>query len=157
MHIRSCPPLCCPWTVARQAPLSMEFFRQEYQSRLSFPPPEDLPDPGIKPGSLRSLARADRFFMKPKKSQNTSGTTCMWSCPSVPGACWAKGQSQFSHWAGKGPRFPPLPSGVRCPDVGVGKGGPILLMRGYIATNVSFLESVQQHIIFIKEKKTLIQ
>ena len=35
------------WTVAHQAPLSMEFPRQEYWSGLSFPPPEDLPDPGI--------------------------------------------------------------------------------------------------------------
>ena len=34
-----------PWTVACQAPLSMEFSRQEYWSRLLFPSPEDLPDP----------------------------------------------------------------------------------------------------------------
>ena len=40
-----------PWTVAHQAPLSMEFSRQEYCSGLSFPSPGDLPDPGIKPGS----------------------------------------------------------------------------------------------------------
>ena len=40
-----------PWTVARQAALSMEFSRQEYWSGLPFPPPGDLPDPGIKPGS----------------------------------------------------------------------------------------------------------
>ena len=39
------------WTVARQAPLSMEFFNQEYWSGLPFPTPGDLPDPGIKPGS----------------------------------------------------------------------------------------------------------
>ena len=32
---------------AHHAPLSMEFFRQEYWSRLPFPSPEDLPDPGI--------------------------------------------------------------------------------------------------------------
>ena len=36
-----------PWTVAHQAPLSMEFSRQEYWSGLPFPPPGDLPDPGI--------------------------------------------------------------------------------------------------------------
>ena len=40
-----------PWTVALQAPPSMEFFRQEYWSGLPFPSPGDLPDPGIKPGS----------------------------------------------------------------------------------------------------------
>ena len=40
-----------PWTVAYQAPLSMEFSRQEYWSGLPFPSPGDLPDPGIKPRS----------------------------------------------------------------------------------------------------------
>ena len=40
------------WTVAYQAPLSMEFSRQEYWSGLPFPPPVDLPDPGIEPASL---------------------------------------------------------------------------------------------------------
>ena len=40
-----------PWTVARQAPLSMEFSRQDYWSGLPFPSPGDLPDPGIEPGS----------------------------------------------------------------------------------------------------------
>ena len=50
------------WTVACQAPLSMEFFRQEYWSGLPFPPPGDLPDPGIEPGSLTSPALAGRSF-----------------------------------------------------------------------------------------------
>ena len=40
-----------PWTVAHQATLSMEFFRQEYWSGLPFPSLRDLPDPGIEPGS----------------------------------------------------------------------------------------------------------
>ena len=40
-----------PWTVTHQAPLSMEFSRQEYWSGLSFPSPGDLPNPGIKPAS----------------------------------------------------------------------------------------------------------
>ena len=39
------------WTVAYHAPLSMGFPRQEYWSGLPFPSPEDLPDPGIEPGS----------------------------------------------------------------------------------------------------------
>ena len=38
-----------PWTVARQAPLSTEFSRQEYWSELPLPPPEHLPNPGIEP------------------------------------------------------------------------------------------------------------
>ena len=40
-----------PWTVAYHAPPSMGFSRQEYWSGLPFPSPEDLPNPGIKPGS----------------------------------------------------------------------------------------------------------
>ena len=39
------------WTVARQAPLSMGFSRQEYWSGLLFPSPGDLPNPEIEPGS----------------------------------------------------------------------------------------------------------
>ena len=38
-----------PWTVANQAPRSMKFSRQEYWSRLPFPSPRDLPNPGIEP------------------------------------------------------------------------------------------------------------
>ena len=49
-------------TVARQAPLSMEFSRQEYWSELPCPSPGDLPNPGIEPPSLRSPALADGFF-----------------------------------------------------------------------------------------------
>ena len=57
---------CTVLSVACQAPLSMEFSRQEYWTGLTFPPPEDLPDPGIKPASPVDPALADRFFtMKP--------------------------------------------------------------------------------------------
>ena len=40
-----------PWTIAHQAPLPMDFSRQEYLSGLPFPSPEDLFNPGIEPGS----------------------------------------------------------------------------------------------------------
>ena len=40
-----------PWTIAHQAPLSLEFSRQEYLSMLPFSSPGDLPDPGVEPGS----------------------------------------------------------------------------------------------------------
>ena len=40
-----------PWTAAHQAPLCMEFPRQEYWSGWPFPSPRDLPNPGIKPRS----------------------------------------------------------------------------------------------------------
>ena len=51
-----------PWTVARQAPLSLGFSRQEYWSGLPFPPPGDLPDPGIELVSPMSPASAGGFF-----------------------------------------------------------------------------------------------
>ena len=38
-----------PWTVVRQAPLSMGFSRQEYWSELPFSPPGDLPNKGVEP------------------------------------------------------------------------------------------------------------
>ena len=50
------------WTVARQAPLSMGFSRQEYWSGWPCPSPGDLPSPGIELASLRSPALAGRFF-----------------------------------------------------------------------------------------------
>ena len=49
-----------PWTIAHQAPPSMEFSKQEYWSGLAFPPPGDLPNPGIKPGS--PALRADALI-----------------------------------------------------------------------------------------------
>ena len=44
------------------APLSMEFSRQEHWDGLPFPPPGDLPNPGIEPGSLVTPALAGGFF-----------------------------------------------------------------------------------------------
>ena len=58
----SCPTLGDPWTVARQAPLSMGFSRQEYWSGLPCHPPGDLLDPGIAPRSLISPTLSGRFF-----------------------------------------------------------------------------------------------
>ena len=49
-----CLTLCDPITVTHQGPLSMGFPRQEYCSGLPFPPPRNLPDPGIKSVSLAS-------------------------------------------------------------------------------------------------------
>ena len=43
-----------PWTVAHQARPSMGFSRQEHWSGLLWPPPGDLPDPGVEPMSLTS-------------------------------------------------------------------------------------------------------
>ena len=46
------------WTIARQSALSMGFSRQEDWPGLPWPPPGDLPDPGIKPPSLMLPALA---------------------------------------------------------------------------------------------------
>ena len=51
-----------PWTVGPQAPLSMEFSRQEYWSGLPFLTPRDLPDPRIELASLACPALAGRFL-----------------------------------------------------------------------------------------------
>ena len=58
-HIRLFATL---WTVARQAPLSIGFSRQEFWSGLPCPPPGDLLKPGIEPESFMSPALAGRFF-----------------------------------------------------------------------------------------------
>ena len=51
-----------PWTIARQAPLSVRFSRQEYWSELPFPPPGNPRDPGIIPAAPAAPALAGRFF-----------------------------------------------------------------------------------------------
>ena len=52
--------LATPWTVASQAPLPMGFPREEYWSRLPFPFPGDLPNPGIK--HVSPTWQEDSFF-----------------------------------------------------------------------------------------------
>ena len=56
-----------PWTLAHQAPLSMEFSRQEYLSGLPFPSPGDLLDPGMEPGS--PALQADSLLSEPPGKQ----------------------------------------------------------------------------------------
>ena len=61
------------WTVAHQAPLSTGFSRQEYWNGFPGPPPGDLPNPGMEPASLMSLAFAGGFFT----TNNTWETPCV--------------------------------------------------------------------------------
>ena len=56
------------WTIASQAPLSMEFARQEFWSGLPFPPPGDLADPGIEPRS--PALQADSLPSEPPGKPN---------------------------------------------------------------------------------------
>ena len=58
-----------PWTVARQAPLSLGFPRQEYWSGLPFPSPGDLPDPRME---STSPALAGRLFITESPAKPTS-------------------------------------------------------------------------------------
>ena len=60
LDAKLCPRLMTPWTVDWQAPLSLQFPRQEYWSGLPFPSPGDLPGPEIE---LRSPAlQADIYI-----------------------------------------------------------------------------------------------
>ena len=72
--------LCDPWTVARQAPLSMGFSRQEYYSGLSLPPPGDLPSSslifqGLNPGFSHS-SQMDYLPSKPPGKLLDHETVC---------------------------------------------------------------------------------
>ena len=60
-----------PWTVARQAPLSMGFSRQEYWSGLPCPPPADLPNPGIEPRT--PALQVDSLLSKPPGKPKKTG------------------------------------------------------------------------------------
>ena len=74
-----------PWTVARQAPLSIQFPRREYWSALPCPTPGDLPDPGIKPVSLASPALASGFLTTSttQLARNQRGKAHVLMCGSI--------------------------------------------------------------------------
>ena len=84
-----------PWTVTCQAPLSMGFSRQEYWSGLPFPPPGDLPNPGVELESLGSPALAGWFCTTSATwetrwvcngSHGNSAASCVCSCLTFPQA-----------------------------------------------------------------------
>ena len=79
-----------PWTIARQAPLSMGFSRQECWSGLLCPPPGYLPNPGIELTSVTSPALAGGFFT----------TSATWEAPYffVSPACFALGCLWSYYW-----------------------------------------------------------
>ena len=72
------------WTVAYQAPLSMEFSRQEYWSGLPVPSPQNIPNPGIKPRS--STLQADSLPSEPPGKPmciHESQSEVTQSCPTL--------------------------------------------------------------------------
>ena len=100
--VYGCPTLWTPpWTVAHQTPLSLEFSWQEYWSRLPFPSPEDVPDPGIKPKSpassvheiKKTILNLHPKICQPQKSTlksqaNVSGMWCNGSFVPPPFPSW---------------------------------------------------------------------
>ena len=68
-----------PWTVACQAPLSMECSKQEYWSGSPFPTPGDLPDPGMELASVVPSALADGFFTTAPPEKSSSVLSFMYS------------------------------------------------------------------------------
>ena len=72
-----------PWTVARQAPLSIGLPRQEYWSGLPFPSPGNPPNPGIEPGSPVTAASAGEFFTLLRQQGSPRG-----KCKRGEGSCW---------------------------------------------------------------------
>ena len=91
VHTQLCLTLCTPRTAACQFPLSVGFSRREYWSGLPFPPPGDLPNPGVDPESLVSPALVGGFF--------TTGAT--WEAPCNSGhpvnVDWRNETSPLSH------------------------------------------------------------
>ena len=73
-----------PCTIARQAPLSMEFSRQEYWNGLPFPTLRDLSDIGMEPTSLAFPALAGRFFTTvPFGKFSSVAQLCLTLCDSM--------------------------------------------------------------------------
>ena len=113
-----------PWTVAYQAPPSVELSRQEYWSGLLFPSPGDLPNPGIEPSTLQADAlpseppQAIRHSQK-KKTKKNFFFFCLRSTkfPYFPNFRWKKIISKQSiiHWT----LSEPLTHTHTLPDFGI--------------------------------------
>ena len=130
-----------PWTVAYHAPSSVGFSRQEYWSGLPFPSPEDLPNPGIEPGS--PALRADALPFEPPGKTHLMGTADLLEKTLMLGKVKVKspshvrlfatpwtvayqgplsmGFSRQEYWSGL-----PFPSPRDLPDPGIELGCPAL-------------------------------
>ena len=85
--------LAAPWTVACQAPLSMEFSRQEYHHGLPFSSLGDLPNPGIEPASP---ALAGGFFTTEPPGKPPPCLTTFYSSVSIQVKAFLTHKSRFS-------------------------------------------------------------
>ena len=98
-HVQFC---ATQWTVTLQAPLNMEFSRQEFWSGLPFPSPGDLPDPGAEPASLESHALAGELFISAAAAA-ASLQSCLMLCDPIDGSPLGFPSLVFSrqeHWSG---------------------------------------------------------
>ena len=94
--IQSCPTFVTPWTVAHQAPLSMEFSRQQYWSGLPFPSPGDLPDLGTEPRS--PTLQAVPYHLSHLKSQSLRGEPIFQKLQQLVSVTVYKTQFFSLHW-----------------------------------------------------------
>ena len=110
-----------PWTIAHQAPLSMEFSKQGYWSGLPFPSPGDLPNPGIEARSpaLRADSLPSETSGKPEEPwEEPNLDFCRWALNIVTCIFTRERQTSFeqkealwpwrrrSEWYGCNPRNP---------------------------------------------------
>ena len=106
---KSCPTLAAPWTVARQAPLSMGFSRKEYWTGLPFPSPGHLPNPWIKPGS--PALQADSLPTELQGKPRAAGISVLYQSPKEKGrgqAKWVEKHKNLSkHLSHHTPSSPP--------------------------------------------------
>ena len=88
-HFNCVQLVVTPLTVAHQAPLSMEFSRQETWSGLPCFPPRDLPDPGIEPSSLMfpELAKGSLSPVPPGKPLSLFRWVYFWVLYAMPLIC----------------------------------------------------------------------
>ena len=111
-----------PWTVAHQAPLPMEFSRQEYWSGLPFLSPGDLPDPGMEPRSpaLQAGSLAPESPGKPSwclKAKVLAAQSCPTLCD--PMNCNSAGSSVYGILQARIQEWLPFPSPGDLPDPGI--------------------------------------
>ena len=111
-----------PWTVAHQAPLSMEFSRPEYWSRLPCPSPEDLPYPGEDLRADSLMFELPGFHESEVKMKSLSHVrlfatpwTVAYQAPPSMGFSWQE------YWSGL-----PFPSPGDLPDPGIEPRSPAL-------------------------------
>ena len=118
-----CPTLCNPMAIVHQVPLSMGFSRQEYWSRLPFPSPGYISDPGIK---LASPALAGRLFTlshqgSPHFLMKRSESCSVVSDSFNPWTTWSTEFSRPEYWSGQ-----PFPSPGDLPNPGIKPRSPAL-------------------------------